>query len=70
MLNPQVREALETMAWRSSNWLAANLFPGDMLLKNFGVTRHGRVVLYDYDGNLLSDRGELPPHPRAAHPRR
>lgn len=26
-----------------------NIFPGDMLLKNFGVTRHGRVVFYDYD---------------------
>jgi isocitrate dehydrogenase kinase/phosphatase len=28
---------------------AANIFPGDVLLKNFGVTRHGRVVFYDYD---------------------
>jgi len=28
---------------------AANIFPGDMLFKNFGVTRHGRVVFYDYD---------------------
>lgn len=28
---------------------AANIFPGDMLLKNFGVTRHGRVIFYDYD---------------------
>ncbi len=28
---------------------AANVFAGDMLLKNFGVTRHGRVVFYDYD---------------------
>jgi isocitrate dehydrogenase kinase/phosphatase len=28
---------------------AANIFPGDMLTKNFGVTRHGRVVFYDYD---------------------
>src|SRR5690606_28821050 len=28
---------------------AANIFPVDMLLKNFGVTRHGRVVFYDYD---------------------
>ena len=28
---------------------AANIFPGDMLLKNFGVTRHKRVVFYDYD---------------------
>ena len=29
--------------------VAANIFPGDMLWKNFGVTRHGRVVFYDYD---------------------
>ena len=28
---------------------AANIFPGDMLLKNFGVTRNNRVVFYDYD---------------------
>jgi isocitrate dehydrogenase kinase/phosphatase len=26
-----------------------NIFPGDLLLKNFGVTRHGRVIFYDYD---------------------
>jgi isocitrate dehydrogenase kinase/phosphatase len=29
--------------------VSANIFPGDMLYKNFGVTRHGRVVFYDYD---------------------
>jgi len=29
--------------------IAANIFPGDMLYKNFGVTRHARVVFYDYD---------------------
>ncbi|WP_424193021.1 bifunctional isocitrate dehydrogenase kinase/phosphatase [Ampullimonas aquatilis] len=29
--------------------VAANIFPGDMLWKNFGVTRGGRVVFYDYD---------------------
>lgn len=29
--------------------VAANIFPGDMLYKNFGVTRQGRVVFYDYD---------------------
>jgi len=28
---------------------ATNIFPGDMLLKNFGVTRNGRLVFYDYD---------------------
>ena len=35
-----------------------NIFPGDLLLKNFGVTRHGRVIFYDYD--------ELCPSPTAA----
>jgi isocitrate dehydrogenase kinase/phosphatase len=35
---------------------ATNIFPGDLLLKNFGVTRHGRVVFYDYDElALLTD---------------
>ena len=29
--------------------VAANIFPGDMLWKNFGVTRDGKVVFYDYD---------------------
>jgi isocitrate dehydrogenase kinase/phosphatase len=28
---------------------ASNVFPGDLLLKNFGVTSHGRVIFYDYD---------------------
>jgi isocitrate dehydrogenase kinase/phosphatase len=28
---------------------ASNIFPGDILTKNFGVTRQGRVVFYDYD---------------------
>jgi len=27
----------------------ANVFAGDMLWRNFGVNRHGRVVFYDYD---------------------
>jgi isocitrate dehydrogenase kinase/phosphatase len=31
------------------NLAATNIFPGDMLIKNFGVTRRGRVVFYDYD---------------------
>jgi len=35
---------------------ATNIFPGDILLKNFGVTRHGRVVFYDYDElGILTD---------------
>ena len=31
------------------NLIAANIFPGDLLYKNFGVTRYGRVAFYDYD---------------------
>ncbi len=35
---------------------ATNIFPGDLLPKNFGLTRHGRVVCYDYDElGLLTD---------------
>ncbi|MCO5364728.1 bifunctional isocitrate dehydrogenase kinase/phosphatase [Pseudomonas alliivorans] len=45
----QVREALDDYGWAIRQLAAANIFPGDMLLKNFGVTRHGRVVFYDYD---------------------
>jgi isocitrate dehydrogenase kinase/phosphatase len=45
---------------------ATNVFPGDLLLKNFGVTRHGRVVFYDYDElRLLSEcRFRELPEPR------
>jgi isocitrate dehydrogenase kinase/phosphatase len=32
---------------------AADIFTGDMLLKNFGVTRNGRVICYDYDELVL-----------------
>lgn len=45
---------------------ATNIFPGDLFLKNFGVTRHGRVVFYDYDELcLLTDcRFRALPPPR------
>jgi isocitrate dehydrogenase kinase/phosphatase len=45
---------------------AADLFPGDLFLKNFGVTRHGRVVFYDYDElSLLGDCNfRVMPQPR------
>ncbi len=56
-LDVYVKEAAESAArsavydyGRAIKDLAiSNIFPGDMLLKNFGVTRHGRVVFYDYD---------------------
>jgi isocitrate dehydrogenase kinase/phosphatase len=35
---------------------ASNVFPGDLLLKNFGVTSHRRVIFYDYDEiSLVTD---------------
>lgn len=43
------RNALDEYGLAIKELAAANIFPGDMLLKNFGVTRHGRVVFYDYD---------------------
>lgn len=42
---------------------ASNIFPGDLLTKNFGLTDRGRVVFYDYDELcFLTDRNfrELP----------
>ena len=45
----EVAEALDEYGNAIKQLAAANIFPGDMLLKNFGITRHGRVVFYDYD---------------------
>jgi len=49
---------------------SANIFPGDLLWKNFGVTRYGRVVFYDYDEiEFMTDcnfrRIPPPPDPEA-----
>lgn len=43
------RDAIVDYGQAVRDLAAANIFPGDMLLKNFGVTRHGRVIFYDYD---------------------
>ena len=60
-LNMHLQEALEAGARQQiehsvieygnaiKDLVAANIFPGDMLWKNFGVTRDGKVVFYDYD---------------------
>jgi isocitrate dehydrogenase kinase/phosphatase len=56
-LNMFLREADEAAASEAvldygnaiKDLAAADIFTGDMLLKNFGVTRHGRVICYDYD---------------------
>ncbi|MEM9558359.1 MAG: bifunctional isocitrate dehydrogenase kinase/phosphatase [Acidobacteriota bacterium] len=43
------RAAVIDWGYALKDLAAAGIFAGDMLLKNFGVTRHGRVVFYDYD---------------------
>ena len=45
----QRQHAIEEYGNAIKQLAAANIFPGDMLFKNFGITRHGRVVFYDYD---------------------
>lgn len=56
-LNLFLREASEDAAKQAAidygqairDLALSNIFPGDLLLKNFGLTRHGRVIFYDYD---------------------
>jgi isocitrate dehydrogenase kinase/phosphatase len=45
----RMRDALAEYGNCVRELAGANIFPGDLLLKNFGVTRYGRVVFYDYD---------------------
>jgi isocitrate dehydrogenase kinase/phosphatase len=45
----QVERAVIEYGNAIKDLVAANIFPGDMLWKNFGVTRNGKVVFYDYD---------------------
>ena len=51
--NPRARKQIEHAVIEYGNAIkdlvAANIFPGDMLWKNFGITRQGKVVFYDYD---------------------
>lgn len=45
----QIERAVVEYGNAIKDLVAANIFPGDMLWKNFGVTRNGKVVFYDYD---------------------
>jgi isocitrate dehydrogenase kinase/phosphatase len=59
----QARDALTEYGNAIRELAGANIFPGDLLMKNFGVTRFGRVVFYDYDELCLltdCDFRELP----------
>ncbi len=45
----KIRNAIDELGTCIKQIALANIFPGDMLHKNFGITKHGRVVFYDYD---------------------
>ena len=45
----QIEHAVVEYGNAIKDLVRGNIFPGDMLWKNFGVTRHGKVVFYDYD---------------------
>lgn len=47
--NKALQQVMDDYGKAIKDLAGANIFPGDMLMKNFGVTRWGRVVFYDYD---------------------
>ena len=62
----EAREVINEYGKAIKQLAAVNIFPGDMLLKNFGVTRLNRVVFYDYDeiGFLTDYNFRRIPEPR------
>lgn len=62
----EAEEAIDEYGKAIKQMAAVNIFPGDMLLKNFGVTRLKRVVFYDYDeiGFLTDYNFRIIPEPR------
>jgi isocitrate dehydrogenase kinase/phosphatase len=74
-LNLYVREAEREQAEKAvldygqaiRDLAGTNIFPGDLLLKNFGVTRHGRVIFYDYDELCLVTDCRFREIPQSSH---
>jgi isocitrate dehydrogenase kinase/phosphatase len=60
------REAILDYGVAIKDLASADIFTGDMLAKNFGVSRHGRVICYDYDELCLLSEcrfRRIPPPP-------
>jgi isocitrate dehydrogenase kinase/phosphatase len=74
-LNLYVREVAEDDALRAvldygqsiKDLAHSNIFPGDLLLKNFGVTRNRRAIFYDYDELCLVSECRFRRLPTAQH---
>ena len=73
-LNLYAREASPDAALRAvldygqaiKDLARSNIFPGDLLLKNFGVSRIGRAIFYDYDELCLVENCRFRKLPEAA----
>ena len=61
------REAVLDYGRAIKDLALTNLFPGDLLPKNFGVTRKGRVVFYDYDEVCLLEECNFRKMPQTSH---
>ncbi|MDP5032971.1 MAG: bifunctional isocitrate dehydrogenase kinase/phosphatase [Paraglaciecola sp.] len=64
----KIRHAIDELGLCIKQIAAANIFAGDMLHKNFGITRHGRVIFYDYDEICYMHEREFRLLPRSDDP--
>ncbi len=64
----KIRHALNELGLCIKQIALANIFPGDMLHKNFGITRHGRVIFYDYDEICLMSERNFRALPKSEDP--
>jgi len=64
----KITRALDELGLCIKQIAMANIFPGDMLHKNFGITRHGRVIFYDYDEICLMNERNFRSLPKSDDP--
>ncbi|GEA05354.1 isocitrate dehydrogenase kinase/phosphatase [Alteromonas sp. KUL42] len=64
----KITRALDELGLCIKQIAMANIFPGDMLHKNFGITRHGRVIFYDYDEICLMNERNFRALPKSDDP--
>ena len=64
----KIKNALNELGLCIKQIAMANIFPGDMLHKNFGITRHGRVIFYDYDEICLMHERNFRDIPKSDDP--
>ncbi|MEM0910825.1 MAG: bifunctional isocitrate dehydrogenase kinase/phosphatase [Pseudomonadota bacterium] len=64
----KVRHAINELGRCIKQIAYSNIFPGDMLHKNFGITRTGRVIFYDYDEICYMDERNFRELPKSDDP--